>query len=84
MVSKTLSDIDIGNSAIISRITAIGGMRRRLQDLGFIEGNKVDSVNVSSLGDPTAYRVNDTIIALRKQDADTIFVEEVALNGTGR
>ncbi|NLM19585.1 MAG: ferrous iron transport protein A [Clostridiaceae bacterium] len=70
-----LSDLMPGSKAIITGLCAEGGMRRRLQDLGFVEGSEVDCVNISPLGDPTAYRISSTIIALRREDADTIKVK---------
>lgn len=73
----TLSEIKIGKSAIIVKVNAVGGMRRRLQDLGFITGNSVDALSIAALGDPTAYRIHGTVIALRKEDADQILVEEL-------
>ncbi|NLJ94826.1 MAG: ferrous iron transport protein A [Clostridiaceae bacterium] len=73
----TLSDIPNGKSAVITEVIAEDGMRRRLQDLGFIVGNNVDSLNTAAIGDLTAYRINGTVIAIRKDDTDNILVEEI-------
>lgn len=73
--NKSLSELSPGSKAIITDLCAEGGMRRRLQDLGFVEGSEVDCVSVSPLGNPTAYRISGTIIALRNEDADTIKVK---------
>lgn len=57
-------------------LTTDGNMRRRLQDLGIIEGTSVQKLYTAPLGDPSAYRVRGVAIALRKKDADTIYIQE--------
>jgi len=49
-----------------------GAERRRLLDLGFVAGTPVEVEMVSPAGDPTAYRVRGTIIALRREQASLI------------
>ena len=44
----------------------------RLRDLGLCEGEKVKCVMISPLGDPSAYLIKGSVIALRKEDADTV------------
>lgn len=72
-----LSDMAPGEGAIVSQIQAKGGMRRRLQDMGIIEGSAIECVMRSPLGDPSAYLVKGALIALRSNDAKEIAVEEV-------
>jgi DtxR family transcriptional regulator, Mn-dependent transcriptional regulator len=48
--------------------------RRRLLDLGFVPGTLVEIDMVSPGGDPTAYRVRGTVIALRREQANLIRV----------
>jgi ferrous iron transport protein A len=73
-VSKTLSLFDgkKGDMVRITRISLEGVMRRRLLDLGFVPGAVVEVVRKSPLGDPIAYRVSKTIIALRKEESQKI------------
>ncbi|HYG35582.1 MAG TPA: FeoA family protein, partial [Clostridia bacterium] len=52
-----------------------GAERRRLLDLGFVAGTKVEVEMVSPGGDPTAYRVRGTLVALRREQAGLIRVE---------
>jgi DtxR family transcriptional regulator, Mn-dependent transcriptional regulator len=54
-----------------------GAERRRLLDLGFVSGTPVDVEMVSPAGDPTAYRVRGTVVALRREQAGLIRVERV-------
>jgi DtxR family Mn-dependent transcriptional regulator len=66
----------------IVRISAIspevrGLTRRRFLDLGLTPGTPVEAELRSAFGsDPTAYRVRGTLIALRRDQADRIFIEE--------
>jgi DtxR family Mn-dependent transcriptional regulator len=55
--------------------------RHRLMDLGILPGTVIEAEMTSPGGDPTAYRVRDALIALRREQADLIFttpVEEAA------
>ncbi|MEH7109666.1 FeoA family protein [Bacillus sp. JJ1764] len=49
-----------------------GVMRRRLLDLGFVAGAFVEVIRKSPLGDPIAFRVSQTTIALRKEESSKI------------
>lgn len=49
-----------------------GPERRRLLDLGFVSGTPVEVEMISPAGDPTAYRVRGTVIALRREQAGLI------------
>lgn len=63
-----------GNAARVTGLLADGLVRRRLLDLGFVPGTVVRAVCRSPLGDPTAYSVRGTIIALRGEDAARILI----------
>ena len=52
-------------------------MKRRFQDLGIITGTEIACVGRSPLGDPTAYLIRKTVIALRREDAEQILIGEV-------
>lgn len=68
-MSKTLDQLPLGQSACITVLHLSGHMRQRLQDLGFIPGVSVSAVHISPFGDPVAYQILDTVIALRRKDA---------------
>ena len=65
-----LSDLGVGKDAII-----IYCGNRRLNDLGFLTGANVVCVYKSPLGDPVAFLVQKTVIALRIEDSRCIEVE---------
>ncbi|NLN04057.1 MAG: ferrous iron transport protein A [Clostridiaceae bacterium] len=73
----TLNDLKQGQKARVKKIMSKGTIRRRLQDMGFIEGSLVECLQRSPLGDPTAYLVKGCVIALRSEDSSSILVTEV-------
>ena len=52
-----------------------GQERRRLMDLGMLPGTSIRAEVSSPMGDPMAYRVRDSLIALRSEQARCIHVE---------
>ncbi len=54
-----------------------GTDRRRLLDLGFVPGALVEAELASPNGDPTAYRIRGTLIALRREQASLIRIQVV-------
>ena len=53
---------------------ATGAMRRRLQDIGLIEGTDIECLQKSPAGDPIAYYIRGAVIALRSVDSGNILV----------
>ena len=49
-------------------------MRRRLLDLGFTAGAHITCLQHSASGDPAAYLIRGTVIALREEDSRRIAV----------
>lgn len=70
---KTLCDLNIGESAVISDMEE-NSLTERLLDLGFSQGTRVTCVGRSPGGDPSAYLLRGTVIALRTKDARGIFL----------
>ncbi len=56
-------------------VLTIGANRRRLLDLGLIPGSQVEVIRRSPAGNPTAYLIKGTIVALRDEDARQILVD---------
>lgn len=72
---KTLADLMIGETARVSIILSCGAMRRRLQDLGIIEGTNIECLHKCPWGDPVAFLIRGAAIALRCEDSRNILVE---------
>lgn len=74
---KGLSELVEGQLARIVEIKTAGSMRRRLFDLGLIEGTLVKCLQKSPFGDPVAYSVRGTVLALRREDSKNILINAV-------
>ena len=67
--------------AVVQEVFAQGAQRRRLQELGFVPGAQVECVGTSPLGDPRAYQLRGTVIALRRRDARPVRVAFLSTTG---
>ena len=76
---RVLTSLKTGETARVVGISQScrGRQRRRLMDLGIVPGAEI-TAELESIGrDPVAYRIRETSIALRNQQADQIFIEEI-------
>ena len=67
-----LDKLEINCTGIVKSINCTGNTKRRLLDLGLINGTAIKPVLISPLGDPRAYEIRSTLIALRSDDAEKI------------
>jgi DtxR family Mn-dependent transcriptional regulator len=74
---RTLADLQTGERATVRRVNVRGFGRRRLFDLGFTPGVVVECAFAAAFGQPRAYRVRGTTIALRAEQARRIEVDPV-------
>ena len=72
--SIPLSALADGQSGRISSVALTGPIRRRLRDLGMIEGTKIICLQKGPSGDPIAFFVLGTAIAIRRKDASCIHI----------
>lgn len=70
----TLDELHRAERGVVTGLDAQGAERRRLMDLGLLPGVEVEVEGVSPLGDPTAYRVRGSVIALRRAQARGVHV----------
>ncbi len=75
---RVLSDLKLGEESEVLGISKLlrGLQRRRLLDFGIVPGAKISAEMKSLTGNPTAYRIRGTAIALRKDQSDKIFIKE--------
>ena len=69
-----LSELKINTTAKIDSINTSDNIKRRLLDLGLVSNTPITAIFRSPFSDPTAYHVRNTVIALRKEDANSILV----------
>ena len=70
----TLNQLEVGSTAKVTEILSTRAERRRMLDLGILPGTMIETVMRSPLGDPTAYRIREAVVALRSEQAELIHV----------
>ena len=72
-----LADLSPGSVCQIVSLELSGLLRRRILDLGIIPGTLIHCIRRGPSGDPTAYLVRETLVALRSEDAAQILVKKL-------
>ena len=71
-----LSDLKTGDEAYIVKVQGHGGFRKRIVEMGFIKGQRVDVLQSAPLQDPVKYKVMGYEVSLRRQEAEKIEVSQ--------
>ena len=74
----TLRDVKVGESAVVSRLAGTGALKRRIMDMGLTKGTRVHVRKVAPLGDPLELTVRGYELSIRKDEAASIEVTDVA------
>lgn len=75
MDRKRLHELRPGEKGTIVKIGGVGGVHRRLLDMGLVSGSEVEVERVAPLGDPIEVRIKGYHLSLRKEEASDIQVE---------
>ncbi len=67
-----LSDLQDGESAIISKVKGYGAFRKRITEMGFVTGTTVTAIKKAPLQDPVEYELLGYRVTLRKSEASKI------------
>lgn len=70
-----LYELNINKIATISEINIDTKLKRRLMDLGLVKGTKIRLMFKGIFGNPRAYEVRGSLIALRNEDAKRIIIK---------
>jgi Fe2+ transport system protein FeoA len=73
---KKLSDLKIGEKAVVSAVQGEGAVRRRLFDMGITPGAEVYLRKKAPLGDPIEIAIRGYELTLRKTEAMYVEVKE--------
>ena len=73
-----LSDLKRDDKGIITKVLGRGPFRKRIIEMGFVQGQEVEAVRSAPLGDPVYYKVMGYNVSLSKSDAE--LVEVVSMN----
>lgn len=72
-----LNKLPINCRGKVEKLNCDGNTRRRMLDLGIVKGTNVIPVLKSPFGDPIAFEIRGSVVALRKEISELI---EVTLN----
>ena len=71
---KTAGDLNFGEKAIIANIDYNHPSFRRIIEIGFTPGQEIELINKSIFNDPLAFSLRGTLIAIRKNEAESILL----------
>ena len=69
-----LDALPLNTTGKVEKLTCNDSVKRRLLDLGIVKGTKITPILKSPSGDPTAFFIRGSTIAIRKEDAKLIEV----------
>lgn len=69
---KTLKDVKIGETVVVSKLHGEGALKRRIMDMGITKGTQIYIRKVAPLGDPVEITVRGYELSIRKNDAELI------------
>lgn len=70
-----LAKLKPGEQGKITKMWAIGPLKRRLMDMGVLVGERVKVEKIAPLGDPIEVTIKSYQLSLRKKEAEGIEVE---------
>ncbi len=71
----SLDCLEIGQKCLVTDLHATSTQRRRMLDLGLVPGTYVQALHKSPSGDPVAYYIRGSVIALRLEDAKKVCIK---------
>lgn len=76
---QPLSSLNLGEVAEVVGLSKAlrGQQRRRMLDFGIVPGTKIKAILESVGKDPIAYEIRGTIIALRKNQSDYVYIKKI-------
>ena len=73
---RTIDELTIGESGVISQVGVEGALRLRFLDMGLIPGTTVTLRKIAPMGDPIQIQVRGYELTIRREDARKIDLRE--------
>lgn len=70
----SLDQLPLGRKGNVARMISDGATRRRMLDLGVIDGTEIEPLYKSPSGNPIAYLIRGAVIALRSDVSEKIII----------
>lgn len=74
-MEKTLKEFKPGEKGIVLKVTAQGGIKRRLFDMGITPGAEVSMKKAAPLGDPIEISIRGYELSVRKTEAEAVLLK---------
>ncbi len=68
----TLAELKNNETAIITKVKGRGKFRKRLTEMGFISGQKIEAIRKAPLQDPVEYQIMNYKVSLRQSEAELV------------
>jgi Fe2+ transport system protein FeoA len=79
-MNKTIVDCEINRSYLVKKLHTVGALRHRLISFGILKGSKIKYLASTKMNATYEIQVGKMTIALRKDEAMKIEVEEYETN----
>ena len=73
----TLNKLPLNTDAVVISVECKENLINRIFDFGIIENSVIRPVFRSPFGDPTAYLIKNSVVALRENDSKDIIVTPI-------
>ena len=74
IIMPTLYDLNINDSATIASLKNSIDFSTRLSEMGIIRGTMIRLIKKNPFGGPIQIKLNDYYLAIRKEDAELIYI----------
>lgn len=71
-----LDNVNVGSFVTVEDLSSTGILRERMLALGLTKGARIEVVRKGPSGDPTVYNIRGAMIALRKEEASLIVINQ--------
>ncbi|WP_316558644.1 ferrous iron transport protein A [Methanimicrococcus hongohii] len=76
-MTNTLNEVKPGYSCKVVNIGGDNILKNRLLCMGVTPGTEIEVVKVAPLGDPLELKIRNYILSIRKNEASSIFIEDM-------
>ncbi|MCZ7630813.1 MAG: ferrous iron transport protein A [Microthrixaceae bacterium] len=72
-----LTEVEVGRDVVVRSVRSTGtGLGTRLEHIGFLPGTRVHVERRAPLGDPTVYELRGFRVAVRRESAELVDVDD--------
>lgn len=72
----TLANLEIGTVAKVKKVNRKGAISKRLMEMGIVPGVSIKVIKTAPFGDPIEIRVRGYSLAMRRNEAEAIEIDE--------